>query len=469
MRRLVLTIVVTILSTSLFCEVIANSYSNVTVSEAWTMINSNYFLVILDVRTQSEYDSGHIGNAKHIPVTQLPGRLNELNTTDRILVYCGSGGRSATASQTLVDNDFLHIYNMLGGITAWITAGYPVYIKYASIQEAINSADEGEAIYVSSGTYYENLVVNKSISLIGEDKNITTIDGSGAGAVIHVAFNNTSISGFTTRHGGTHIDGGIKLETVNNCSVFSNIIRDPLPNGVGLILQSSSNNNIFNNILINNTFTNGSIALYDSHNNMIYENYVTDYNVGVFTLDATNNWFTKNTIRAGTYGTREAGFRTYRSNFNSLFGNTIEDNKIDGFQLVAGTSNTTVFHNNFVNNMNQINLTGSFNTTWDNGCEGNYWSNYNGTDLDNDGVGDTALPWESVDHYPLINPYWNSGDIDHDFDVDIFDVVKAAGIYGSTSFDPGWNPHCDIAEPYGVIDIFDMVTIAMSYGEEYNP
>jgi hypothetical protein len=106
---------------------------------------------------------------------------------------------------------------------------------------------------------------------------------------------------------------------------------------------------------------------------------------------------------------------------------------------------------------------------WDNGCEGNYWSSYNGTDLNSDGVGDTYVPWEGVDDYPLMNPYWNAGDIDHDLDVDIYDVVKAAAAYGSVSLDSRWNPHCDIAEPYGIIDIFDIVTIAVSYGEEYTP
>jgi hypothetical protein len=61
------------------------------------------------------------------------------------------------------------------------------------------------------------------------------------------------------------------------------------------------------------------------------------------------------------------------------------------------------------------------------------------------------------------------GDVDRDSDVDIFDVVKCAGAYGSTPSDPNWNIHCDIAEPYWIVDIFDIVMMASNYGEEYIP
>jgi len=70
----------------------------------------------------------------------------------------------------------------------------------------------------------------------------------------------------------------------------------------------------------------------------------------------------------------------------------------------------------------------------------------------------------------FINESWNpAADVDHDLDVDIFDIVITTGAYGSTPSDPRWNPNCDIAEPYGQIDIFDLVMIASSYGREYSP
>lgn len=88
------------------------------------------------------------------------------------------GGRSSTASQFLAGNGFLYVCNMLGGMPAWINEGYPVHVKYFSIQEAINNADHGDTIFVSSGTCYENVVVNKTVSLIGEDVSSTIINGA---------------------------------------------------------------------------------------------------------------------------------------------------------------------------------------------------------------------------------------------------------------------------------------------------
>jgi len=85
-------------------------------------------LIILDVRSQSEFDAYHLCNATLIPSTELDSRINELmpyNETE-IIVYCLSGGRSATASQTLANNGFIKIFNMVGGISAWTSAGYPI-------------------------------------------------------------------------------------------------------------------------------------------------------------------------------------------------------------------------------------------------------------------------------------------------------------------------------------------------------
>lgn len=100
-------------------------YIDISVSEAKTRVDSEEYF-ILDVRTEEEYDAGHIADSVLIPHTELSTRLDEVPKDISILVYCRSGQRSAIASQELVDNGYSEVYNMEGGIVEWQNAGYPV-------------------------------------------------------------------------------------------------------------------------------------------------------------------------------------------------------------------------------------------------------------------------------------------------------------------------------------------------------
>ena len=95
------------------------------------MIDTLPDIVILDVRSPLEFNSGHIEGAKLIPASELEDRLHELDKGKKIIVYCSSegcssGGRSSKASLLLAENGFGSVYNMLGGIMAWEEAGYPL-------------------------------------------------------------------------------------------------------------------------------------------------------------------------------------------------------------------------------------------------------------------------------------------------------------------------------------------------------
>lgn len=133
-------------------------------------------------------------------------------------------------------------------------------------------------------------------------------------------------------------------------------------------------------------------------------------------------------------------------------------NNLYGIRLYSSNVNV-IFHNNLVENTQQVDAVSSYQNAWDNGCEGNYWSNYNGSDLDNDGVGDSYLPWEGLDSYPLVASYI-VGDVNHDGRINVLDIIKIGVAYMATPTDIRWNPHADIAEPYDIVDMGDLLLAA---------
>ena len=149
---------------------------------------------------------------------------------------------------------------------------------YPTIQEAINMASPGDTIFVRAGIYYENVIVNKTASLVGEDKESTIIN-AGRGVGVKVVANGSRISGFTvynytgyqTLGGAIVVRGfdnvicnnivvdsrqGIVLWSGGNNTLEGNMIVGNLPTSIGLVIGRSSNNNFRNNALVNNSYCN---------------------------------------------------------------------------------------------------------------------------------------------------------------------------------------------------------------------
>jgi len=106
------------------------SVQNISVAEAKALIDRNAVsadFIILDVRTPSEYAQGHIPGAVNLDYyASFEASLSAFDKTKTYLVYCRTGNRSASAARLMLDNGFAAIYNMQGGINAWISGGLPL-------------------------------------------------------------------------------------------------------------------------------------------------------------------------------------------------------------------------------------------------------------------------------------------------------------------------------------------------------
>jgi len=97
----------------------APTYMDISVEKAYELIEGNpEEIILLDVRTEGEYNAEYIPGAINIPLSDLENRIDELDSSKAIIVYCKSGSRSRTASETLAQRGFI-VYNMEGGINAW--------------------------------------------------------------------------------------------------------------------------------------------------------------------------------------------------------------------------------------------------------------------------------------------------------------------------------------------------------------
>jgi len=117
--------------------------------------------------------------------------------------------------------------------------------NYTKIQDALDNASDGDTVFVYNGTYVENLIVDKSINLVGEDKNTTVIDGNKTGDVVNIVANQVIVSGFTICRGGRY---GVHLDESGNI-IIENIIR---ANRKGICCSASNDNNISGNSFFDN-------------------------------------------------------------------------------------------------------------------------------------------------------------------------------------------------------------------------
>jgi len=404
--------------------------------------------------------------------------------------------------------------------------------NYPTITDAIGNATHGDTIFVKNGTYEEHsLVINKTLTLIGEDINNTIIKnidehalvewlGNGLfpiGNTIAIQINadNVKVSGFTIINSttgitsvgnGTQIVGNVikGLDNIggfvsttaiviegDKTQVFSNIIEEAgtgisasgsyqtiaqntIQGGRNCIYSSGKYNTIVSNI-ISDAYSGISVS---SNSNVVHNNTVTGQTEGIEIIgsgnivlgnnasynrviginiqphwDKSSDYKGDNIICKNWIMSNRDGLAINSGQNNTVYANYVSGNQIgirviwdqSGYAFEGGKKyfepdrnlwqtsyNNTFFKNNFVGNgQGAADWSWQGTNKWDNGGEGNYWSDYNGTDADSDGIGDTSYavnkPYriydsfgdgdsrlyypnmvntnEVFDHYPLMSPF----------------------------------------------------------------
>jgi len=202
---------------------------------------------------------------------------------------------------------------------------------FLTIQDAVNNATDGDVVFVLNGTYYENVVLNKTVSLIGENKSTTIIDGGGADTVVYVTANNVSIAGFTIQNSGSNMpDSGIFIRNARYLNITGNILTS---NHLGVRFVDTTDNHVDGNKIVNNYV---GLYLTSASGHMIEENDILSNSMSGVHLDQSSG----NTVRSNNIGGNGGyGIRLYYSMNNILDGNTVTDSE-QGISLEYSGNNT---------------------------------------------------------------------------------------------------------------------------------
>src|SRR4030043_646443 len=177
---------------------------------------------------------------------------------------------------------------------------------YPTIQEAINNANDGDTIFVRNGMYYEHVVVNKTVSLIGEDN--TVLNGTTVEPMMIVEADDVKIIGFTFVGWAFQ---NIVLNSTNGVLVTENRI---VFNAVGIDVENSVNTTIEHNIIEGFGLDNIGIMLFHSSQCKIVSNTITNaVYFGIRLWFSNSNLINKNLIKGN-----DCGIDFYESELNTI-------------------------------------------------------------------------------------------------------------------------------------------------------
>jgi nitrous oxidase accessory protein len=352
--------------------------------------------------------------------------------------------------------------------------------RFQSVQAAITAAQPGDTIRVQSGTYTEQVILDKQLTLEGIGQPI--LRGTGKGSVVIVIAAHCTIKGFIIEHCGNSLqdeDSGLLLKSGDNL-VEDNVLRDVL---YGIYLYHASRNTIRRNVIrgrpeLEAGERGAALHLWNSADNLLEENTISEARDGMYIQASSGNTIRGNRVSRLRYGlhymnsdhnkferndfsdnvagaaimysrhielrhnsfTRNRGFSSFgilfqdcddivaEDNFiidnatgifmealrqSSFRRNVIAQNDV-ALQIYSSSDQNLFAGNNFVENLSPLYLVGRGSSTkWQENGRGNYWSDYDGYDLNGDGIGDVAHKVQNVfeyleGNYPRLRLYLDS-------------------------------------------------------------
>lgn len=300
------------------------------------------------------------------------------------LLCIGTGAVSAVTSESSLNPQPMN--------RGWLYVGGAGPGNYTTIQTAINNATSGDTIFVYMGTYNENVDTKlKKLTLIGEDRDTTIIQGQTTDPVVRIGTSDTSIEGFTMIGSLVEIivlvtslsenvfiknnvikNGiqGISLAvTTSRITITGNTISDNVY--IGIQVQTSTYNVIQGNIIADNGKQGIDLSLSSNHNSILNNTITGNGEEGIAIGGLAS---TENTIKGNVVLDNKLGIRfTSGAGSNEIISNSIESNDMEGL-LLSSSSENTIEMNNFIDNKRQATFKLSSRNLWD----ANYWSNWIG-------------------------------------------------------------------------------------------
>ncbi len=241
----------------------------------------------------------------------------------------------------------------------WLYVGGGGSGNYTTIQSAINAASNGDIIFVYPGTYNENIFIDKSITLMGEDRDNTIIKGNNLNATVGITGEGINLQGFTIKNDGsqdgvytstsahtftdnifTQTSRGIHLYYSSENTITTNLFYDNTHSGV--YMEVGQNTTISENEFYNNT--DEAIYLTGCGTSYIERNLIHNNGKGIHAFQANSNIIRNNVIVSNSYGIHFAGMITVHSNFNTISHNKINDNTICGIRIEHSEFNKIEFN-----------------------------------------------------------------------------------------------------------------------------